>query len=114
MPKNIAVETAENQLGNAGSQLWHHLVDTHGSPRYSAFGVRCWKIPPPDSWLSWAYSLLRDCDVVGIVGSERNFRKARAAQLSVEGGACILSVTTAESHDYTEVSFDVTSTNNKE
>jgi len=52
--------------------------------------------------------------VIGIVGSERNSRKARAAQLSVEGGACILSVTTAESHDYTEVSFDVTSTNNKE
>jgi len=29
---------------------------------------------------------------------ERNSRKARAAQLSVEGGACILSVTTADSH----------------
>jgi len=47
MPKDIAIETAENQLGNAGSQLWRHLVNTHGSPRYSAFGVRCWKIPPP-------------------------------------------------------------------
>jgi len=46
MPKDIAIETAENQLGNAGSQLWRHLVNTHGSPRYSAFGVRCWKIPP--------------------------------------------------------------------
>jgi len=51
MPKDIAIETVENQLGNAGSQLWRHLVNTgtHGSPRYSAFGVRCWKIPPPDS-----------------------------------------------------------------
>jgi len=47
MPKNIAIETAENQLGNAGSQLWRHLVNTHGSPRYSAFVVRCWKIPAP-------------------------------------------------------------------
>ena len=46
MPKDNAIETAENQLGNAGSQLWRHLVNTHGSPRYSAFGVRCWKIPP--------------------------------------------------------------------
>jgi len=45
MPKNNAIETAENQLGNAGSQLWRHLVNTHGSPRYSAFRVRCWKIP---------------------------------------------------------------------
>ena len=26
MPKDIAIETAENQLGNAGSQLWRHLV----------------------------------------------------------------------------------------
>ena len=52
MPKDIAIETAENQLGNTGSQLWRHfthLVNTHGSPRYSAFRVRCWKIPPPDS-----------------------------------------------------------------
>jgi len=47
MPKNIAIETAENQLGNAGSQLWRHLVNTRGYARYSAFGVRCWKIPPP-------------------------------------------------------------------
>ena len=46
--------------------------------------------------------------IIIIGGSERNSRKARAAQLSVEGGACILSVTTAESHKYTEVSFDVT------
>jgi len=112
MPKYIAIETAENQLGNAGSQLWRHLVNTHGSHRYSAFRVRCWKIPPPDSWLSWARSLLLDCDVTGIGGSERNSRKASAAQLSVEGGACILSVTTAESHEYTEVNFDVTSTKN--
>jgi len=55
-------------------------------------------------------SLLLDCDVIGIEGSERNSRKASAAQLSVEGGACILSVTTtdcAESHEYTEVNFDV-------
>ena len=100
MPKNIAIETAENQLGNARSQLWRHLVNTHGSPRYSAFGVRCWKIPPLNSWLSWARSLLLDCDVIGIGGSERNSRKASAAQLSVKGGACILSVTTAESHEY--------------
>ena len=49
MPKDIPIVTAENQLGNAESQLWRHLVNTHGSPRYSAFGVRCWKIPPPDS-----------------------------------------------------------------
>ena len=115
MLKDIVIETAENQLGNAGSQLWRHLVNTHGSPQYSAFGVRCWKIPPPDSWLSWARSLLLDCDVIGIVGSERNSRKASAAQLSVEGGACILSVTTAdcaESHEYTEVNFDVTITKN--
>jgi len=48
MPKDIAIETAENQLGNAGSQLWRHLVNTHGSPQYSAFGVRCWKISPPE------------------------------------------------------------------
>jgi len=81
---------------------------THGSPRYSAFWVRCWKIPPPDSWLSWARSLVLDCDAIGIGGSERNSRTASVAQLSVEGGACILSVTTAESHEYTEVSFDVT------
>ena len=50
-----------------------------------------------------------------IGGSERNSRKASAAQLSVEGGACILSVTTAdcaESHEYTEVNFDVTSAKN--
>ena len=112
MPKNIVIETAENELGNAGSQLWRHLVDTHGSPRYSAFGVRCWKIRPPHSWLSWARSLLLVCDVIGIGGSERNSRKASAAQFSVEGGDCILSVTTAESHEYTEVSFDVTSTKN--
>jgi len=26
MPKDIAIETVENQLGNAGSQLWRHLV----------------------------------------------------------------------------------------
>ena len=45
MPKNNAIETAENQLGNAGSQLWRHLVNTHVSPRYSAFRVRCGKIP---------------------------------------------------------------------
>ena len=113
MPKNIAIETAVNQLGNAGSQLWRHSVGIHGpTPRYSAFGVRCWKIPPPDSWLSWARSLLLDCGVIGIGGSERNSSKASAAQLSVEGGACILSVTTAESHEYTEVNFDVTITNN--
>jgi len=56
--------------------------------------------------------LLLDCDVIGIGGSERNSRKASAAQLSIEGGACILSVTTAESHEYTEVNFDVTSTKN--
>ena len=37
---------------------------------------------------------------------------AGAAQLSVEGGACILSETTAESHEYTEVNFDVTNTKN--
>ena len=49
MPKDIAIETAENQLGNAGSQLWRHLVSTRGSSRYSAFRVRCWKIPSPDS-----------------------------------------------------------------
>ena len=42
MPKNIAIETAENRLGNAGTQLWRHLVNTHGSPQYSALGV-----PPP-------------------------------------------------------------------
>jgi len=112
MPKNIAIEAAENQLGNAGSQLWRHSVDTHGSPWYSAFGVRCWKIPPPYSWLSWARSLLLDWHVIGIGGSDQNSRKARAAQLSVEGGACILSVTAAESHEYSEVSFDVTSTKN--
>jgi len=45
MLKDIAIETAEKQLGNAGSQLWRHVVNTHGSLRYSAFGVRCWKIP---------------------------------------------------------------------
>jgi len=39
-------------------------------------------------------------------------KRFRPAQLSVEGGACILSVITAESHEYTEVSFDVTSTKN--
>ena len=39
MPKDIAIETAENQLGNAGSQLWRHLVITHSSPRYSAHGA---------------------------------------------------------------------------
>ena len=53
--------------------------------------------------------------MIGIEGSERNSRKASAAQLSVEGGACILSVTTAdcaESHEYTEVNFDVTITKN--
>ena len=50
--------------------------------------------------------------MIGIEGSERNSRKASAAQLSVEGGACILSETTAESHEYTEVSFDVTITKN--
>ena len=53
--------------------------------------------------------------VIGIGGSERNSRKASAAQLSVEGGACILSVTTAdcaESHEYMEVNFDVTITKN--
>jgi len=33
MTKNIAIETAENQIGSAGSQLWRHLVDTHGSPQ---------------------------------------------------------------------------------
>ena len=76
------------------------LGDTHGSPRYSAFGVRCWKIPSPDSWLSWVRPLLLYCDVIGIGGSEWNSHKARAAQLSVEGSACILSVTTAESHEY--------------
>jgi len=42
MPKNIAIETAENQLGNAGTKLWRHLVNTDGSPQYSALGV-----PPP-------------------------------------------------------------------
>ena len=26
MPKDTAIETVENQLGNAGSQLWHHLA----------------------------------------------------------------------------------------
>ena len=26
MPINIAIETDENQLGNAGSQLWRHSV----------------------------------------------------------------------------------------
>jgi len=54
-------------------------------------------------------------DVIGIGGSERNSRKASAAQLGIEGGACILSVTSAdcaESHEYTEVNFDVTSTKN--
>jgi len=115
MRKDIAIETAENQLGNVGSQLWRHLVNTHRSLQYSAFGVRCWKIPPPDSWLSSARSLLLDCDVIGIGGSKRNSRKASAAQLSIEGGACILSVTTAdcaESHEYTEVNFDVTITKN--
>ena len=30
MRKDIAIETAENQLGNVGSQLWRHLVNTHG------------------------------------------------------------------------------------
>jgi len=115
MPKDIAIETDENQLGNAGSQLWRHLVNTHGSQRYSAFRVRCWKIPSLDSWLSWARSLLLDCDVIGIGGSERNSRKASAVELSVEDGACILSVTTAdcaESHEYTEVNFDVSITKN--
>jgi len=55
--------------------------------------------------------------VIGIGGSERNSCKASAAQLSVEGGACILSVTTAdcvESHEYTEVNFDVTVTKNNQ
>jgi len=116
MPKDIGIETAENQLGNAGSQLWRHSVDTHGCPRYFAFGVRCWKIPSPDSWLSWAHSLPLDDDVIGIGGSEQNSRKASAAQLSVEGGACILSVTTTESHEYTLsmpwVNFDVSITKN--
>jgi len=37
MPKDIAIETAENQLGNAGIQLWRYLVNTHGSSWYSAF-----------------------------------------------------------------------------
>jgi len=50
--------------------------------------------------------------VIGIGGSERNSRKASAVQLSVEDGACILSVTTAENHEYTEVNFDVTGTKN--
>jgi len=71
--------------------------------------------PPPDSWLSWGCSLLLDCDVIGIGGSEWNSRKASTAQLSVDGGACILNVTTAdcaESHEYTEVDFDVTITKN--
>ena len=80
MPKNIAIETAENQLGNAGSQLWRHLVNTRGCARYSAFGVRCWKIPPPRQIAdSWVRSLLLDGDVIGIGGSERNSHKASAA-----------------------------------
>jgi len=105
MPKDIAIETAENQLRNAGSQLWRHLVNTHMALRgilHSKFAVGI--SPPPDSWLSWARSLPLDCDEIGIGGSERNSRKASAAQLSVEGGACILIVTTAdcaESHEYT-------------
>jgi len=45
MPKNSAIKSAENELGNAGSQLWRHLVNTHGPARHSAYGVRCWKIP---------------------------------------------------------------------
>ena len=31
MLKDIVIETAENQLGNAGSQLWRHLVNTTGA-----------------------------------------------------------------------------------
>ena len=53
--------------------------------------------------------------MIGTGGSEQNSRKAGAAQLSVEGAACILSVTTedcAESHEYKEVNFDVTITKN--
>jgi len=38
--------------------------------------------------------------VIGIGGSEWNSRKASAAQLSVEGGACILSGASVESHEY--------------
>jgi len=108
MPKNIAIETAENQLGNAGIQLWRLSVMALRVIRHSEFAIG--KSPPPDSWER--SSLLLDCDVIGIEGSERNSRKASAAQLSVDGGACILSETTAESHEYTEVSFDVTSTKN--
>jgi len=95
MSKDIAIETAENQLGNAGSP--RHLVNTPVLMTLCGIlGVRCWKIPPPDSWLSYARSLPLDCDVIGIGGSERNSRKASAVQLTVEGGACILSVTTAD------------------
>jgi len=43
-----------------------------------------------------------------IGGSERNSRKASAAQLNVEGGTCILSETTAESHEYTVYYFHKT------
>jgi len=43
MPKDIAIETAENQLGNAGSQLWRHLVNT---PVLMALrGIRHWEFP---------------------------------------------------------------------
>ena len=94
---------------------WSILMALHGI-LHSEFAVGKY---PPDSWLSWAHSLPLDRDVIGIGGSERNSRKASAAQLSVEGGACILSVTTAdcaESHEYTLsipwVNFDVTITKN--
>jgi len=86
MPKNIAIETADNQLGNAGSQLWRHLVDTHGSSAVFCIRSSLLENPPRRIADSWARSLLLDCDVIGIRGSERNSRKTSAAQLSVEGG----------------------------
>jgi len=45
--------------------------------------------------------------VVGIGGSEWNSRKASAAQLGVEGGACILSGASVESHEYRPVTYPV-------
>ena len=45
MSKDIAIETAENQLGNAGSPC--HLVNTPVLMTLCGIlGVRCWKIPP--------------------------------------------------------------------
>ena len=38
--------------------------------------------------------------MIGIGGSEWNSRKASAVRLSVEGGACILSGASVESHEY--------------